>query len=125
MPPNDTMKNCCTARCGVKCPVITAAKAKRNTIKLLASFTRLSPSRIVVARFGMCTPLSTEVAATASGGLMMPPSRKPKPRVKPGMSQVVKYPTTREVKNTNPKASMLMLLLHRQNSRHEVNQAAS
>lgn len=102
-----------------------AARAKRNTMRLEASFTRLSPSRMVTTRLGMRRPPSTEVAATASGGEMMPPSRKPIARVNPGIIACATTATAAEVKITRPKASSAMARRWPQKSRQEVNQAAS
>jgi hypothetical protein len=107
------------------CPVITAASAKRSTIKLDASFTKLSPSNIVVIRFGTVIFLSTDVAAIASGGETIPPTRKPIARVKPGIIEEVIKATAKEVIITNPNANRLIGLRHFQKSFQEVYQAAS
>ncbi|MNE64498.1 hypothetical protein D3C80_1599150 [compost metagenome] len=66
-------------------PVSIAARANLKTVKDAASFTKLSPSNIVSPLFGIFTPFSTDVAATASGGDIIPPSKKPNARVKPGI----------------------------------------
>lgn len=58
------------------CPVIIGASAKRNTIKLLASFIRLSLYRIVTSLLCVLMVCKIEVAATASGGETMPPNKK-------------------------------------------------
>lgn len=60
-----------------------AASANLKTIRLDASLIRLSPSRMMMARLGMAMPRSTDVAATASGGEMMPPRRNPAASGKP------------------------------------------
>src|SRR5690606_22232337 len=105
--------------------VITAASAKRKTVREAASFTKLSPSKMVSPRRGMFTPLSTEVAATASGGEMMPPSKKPSAKVKPGMIFAEKYAIANEVKNTSPKPIKKTERRHRQKLFQDVYQAAS
>lgn len=69
IPPSTTRKKSPIASPMENCPVSTAARAKRNTIRLEASLIRLSPSRIVVMRSGTLIFLKIEVAATASGGL--------------------------------------------------------
>ena len=102
-----------------------AASAKRNTIKLDASFTRLSPSRIAVRRFGTLIFLSTDVAATASGGDMMPPNKNPSAKVNPGIIALDANATAVAVTNTNPKANMEITRRHFQKSAQDVNQAAS
>ena len=76
-------------------------------------------------RRGMRTLLRTEVAATASGGEMMPPRRKPSASVKPGTKELVNQATHTEVKKTSPKASRLIDRRHFQNSGQEVCMAAS
>src|SRR5436190_13061790 len=93
-------------------------------IKLDASLIRLSPSRMVARRFGTLRFAITDVAATASGGEMMPPRRKPSASVNPGMSQTEKYATTVEVNMTSPNASNRIARFHFQKSFHDVCQAA-
>src|SRR3954447_23331251 len=102
-----------------------AASANRNTIKRAASFTRLSPSRMVVACLGTFNPSRTEVAATASGGEIIPPSRKPAAREKSGISLFEIQATAAEVKITSPNPSMLIGLLNFQKSFQLVFQAAA
>src|SRR5437870_1994643 len=48
MPPAATKRNRKLACASEKVPIITAATAKRNEIKEVASFIRLSPSRITM-----------------------------------------------------------------------------
>ena len=107
------------------CPVITAANAKRNTIKLEASFTKRSPSKITLILFGITRFFKTEVAAIASGGETIPPSTKPIANVNPGIIDDVRNATASEVIITNPKASKLIGRFHFQKSCHEVYHAAS
>jgi hypothetical protein len=65
------------------------------------------------------------VAATASGGEIIPPRRNPKAREKPGIMAFDTSATAAEVKITNPNASRLIGLFHFQNSCHEVFHAAA
>src|ERR1044071_3636228 len=102
-----------------------AASAKRNTIKLDASLIRLSPSRIVTTRLGAFTPCNTEVAATASGGEIIPPNKNPRASEKSGMIALERNATAAEVKITNPKARREIGCFHFQNSCHEVFHAAA
>src|SRR6266567_8262903 len=53
---------------------MTAATAKRKEMKAVASFTRLSPSRITIILRGTRKFCVTDSAATASGGEMMAPN---------------------------------------------------
>ncbi len=104
--------------------VTTAAKAKRNTIKLAASLTRLSPSKISTTRLGILNFSSTEVAAIASGGEMIPPNKKPKAKEKPGINRWATMATAQEVKMTRPKAKNQWAYASAQKSFQEVFQAA-
>src|SRR6266404_8692583 len=106
-------------------PVNIVAKANRNTIKLDASLIRLSPSRIVITLFGTFSPLNTEFAATASGGDMMPPNKKPNASVKPGMIACETNATTADVMMTRPNANKIIGRFHFQKSIHDVFQAAA
>ena len=107
------------------CPVMAAAKAKRNTISDEASLSRLSPSMILLSDFGTLTPRIIVVAETASGGEMIPPNKKPNANVKPGIRAVETNATTLEVMITMGKAKLVITLLHFQNSFHDVAHAAS
>ena len=84
-PNTETRTNWPAAAPMEKDPVRMAAIAKRYMIKLDASLIRLSPSSIVESLFGTFNPLKTEAAATASGGEIIPPRRKPNASVNPGM----------------------------------------
>ena len=85
IPRNATSVKVLVASHKLNCPVMMAASANRNTIRLDASFTRLSPSRMVTTLFGMRKSWRTVVAATASGGEIIPPSRNPNASEKPGI----------------------------------------
>jgi hypothetical protein len=59
------------------------------------------------------------------GGEIIPPRRKPRASVNPGMIAEEARATTQEVMMTIGKAKLVMILLHFQNSFHEICQAAS
>jgi hypothetical protein len=106
-------------------PDITAVRANLKTIKLEASFSKLSPSIIVTNLFGIFTSFKMDVAATASGGDMMAPNKNPNGKVKPGMTELDTKAITHDVRITIPKAKEPMTLRHFQKSFHEVCHAAS
>lgn len=66
-----------------------------------------------------------DVAATASGGELIPPSKNPIATVIPGIILEERYATTMEVRKTKPKASPKIGLLNLRKSFHEVFHAAS
>src|ERR1700754_1596400 len=101
------------------------ARAKRNTISDDASLSKLSPSIMLTSDFGTFTRRMIVVAETASGGEMMPPSRKPRAKVNPGMSAYEANAITQEVMITMGKAKLAISRLHRQNSFHDTCHAAS
>src|SRR6476620_6043562 len=80
---------------------------------------------ILTIDFGTFTLLIMEVAEIASGGDMIPPNKKPSARVKPGISSLETTATTKEVTITIGNAKLVIILRQRQNSFHEVAQAAS
>ena len=65
------------------------------------------------------------VAETASGGEIIPPSKKPNANVKPGMIAKDANATTQDVRSTIRNAKLAMILLHFQNSFQDICQAAS
>ncbi len=77
IPPAATSKNRAHAWGSENAPVTTAATAKRYATSAVASFTRLSPSRMVTIRRGTFRRSAMAVAAIASGGEMMAPSTNP------------------------------------------------
>ncbi|MNS86683.1 hypothetical protein D3C71_1163730 [compost metagenome] len=81
----DNIRNCVVAVLITNWPVSMAIDANLNTVNEAASFTRLSPSNIAIPRLGILTPFRTELAATASGGEIIPPSKKPSAKVNPGI----------------------------------------
>src|SRR5882762_6999868 len=104
---------------------MTAAKAKRNTIRDEASLRRLSPSITLTNILGAFTWRIMVVAEIASGGDTIPPNRKPSASVKPGMIAYDAKATTQEVRITMGNAKLMMTRFHLQNSFHEICQAAS
>src|SRR5687767_2921797 len=124
-PPAATITKSTPAFTNVNWPVITATTAKRKTIKLAASFTRLSPSRMASTRLGIFIFCSTDVAATASGGEIIAPNAKPSARVNPGMSAFETTATANDVKITNPNAKRVIGRLNDQKSFQDVFHAAA
>src|SRR5689334_23790443 len=90
-----------------------------------ASFSRLSPSMIARMDFGTFTWRIIVVAEMASGGEMIPPNKKPRASVKPGINLLETKAITHEVRITIGKAKLVMTLRHFQNSFHDVAHAAS
>src|SRR5260370_33621186 len=74
MPPAATHMNRSAACPKEKVPVVNAATANCRATKAVASFTRLSPSRIVWIRCGTGSRRRTAVAKTASGGDTIAPN---------------------------------------------------
>lgn len=75
--------------------------------------------------FGTLIFFIIEVAETASGGDMMPPSRKPSASVNPGTILLDTKAITQDVTITMIVAKLKIILRHFQKSFHEVCQAAS
>src|SRR5687767_13138458 len=90
----------------------------------VASFTRLSPSSMVMIRLGRPEPLVAEVAATASGGEMMAPSTKASGHPKPVIKVWAIQATAHVVKITQPIASNVIGRLAALKSGQEVDHAA-
>jgi hypothetical protein len=105
--------------------VIIAAKAKRYIIREEASLNRLSPSAMLTSDFGTFTCLIISVEAMASGGEIIPPSKNPRAKLKPGISQLDTKATTVEVSTTIGKAKLIITRRHFQNSFHDTCQAAA
>ena len=70
---------------GWKAPLIIGWAGMRKTISEEASFRRLSPSITLTMDLGAFTCRMIVVAETASGGEMIPPSKKPRASVNPGI----------------------------------------
>jgi hypothetical protein len=75
--------------------------------------------------FGMLTRRMIVVAEIASGGEIMPPSRKPSANVKPGISARDANAMTHAVMITIRNAKLAINRRHLQNSFHDICQAAS
>src|ERR1700760_2853589 len=75
---------------------------------------------MVVTRREIFRFSSTLDAAIASGGEMMPPSKKPSSSGKSGISQCEIYATAAAVSSTSPNASSVIGLRMPQNSCHDV-----
>jgi hypothetical protein len=86
-PPTTIQTNCKAALGTSNIPVVTAMMANCMMMSDVASFSKLSPSKIVETRFGILTNLVMALALTASGGDTMPPSKNPNASVKPGIIQ--------------------------------------
>src|SRR5450432_2929445 len=106
-------------------PVSIAARDTRKMMSDDASFIKLSPSKIVTMRLGIFRFCSTDVAATASGGEIIPPNKKPSASEKSGIIECAVKATAAEVKITRPNASISMGLLYCQKSFQDVFQAAA
>src|SRR5580704_2096774 len=104
---------------------MTAASAERNTVMLAASFTRLSPSSTVFTFLGVLKNFRTELAATASGGDMIPPSRSPIDKVNLGTSFSETNATMTDVTITSPNPCNPIGQRIFQKLGQDVNQAAS
>ncbi len=80
----------------------SAVTAVRSRTSEVASFTRLSPSRIVTTRRGRPTRRATAVVATASGGATTAPRAKAAAKDRPGTTQRATTATTSAVNATSP-----------------------
>src|SRR5690242_16352801 len=101
-PPTDTATNCQAAVGSENAPVTAAATAKRYATSAIASFTRLSPSRIVTNRRGTRSLFSTLVAAIASGGETIAPSTNASGQFIPGINIRATVATTTVVNSVRP-----------------------
>src|SRR5687767_2692184 len=125
MPMTITTKKLTAASWKTNRPVSTAISANLKMIRLAASFIRLSPSMIADKLLDTLTCFKTEVADTASGGEMIPPSKKPSAMENPGIIELDTIAITNEVRITMRKAKLLITRRYFQNSFHEVFHAAS
>ena len=103
-PPITIHKNEIRAFSTTKLPVCTATKAKLKVISEEASFSKLSPSKMVETLLGTFTCCMMVVALTASVGAKIPPNIIPIANVMPGTIQVESKPTPTAVRNTTRKA---------------------
>jgi hypothetical protein len=95
---------------------VVAATAELSSTSEDASLTSPSPSRMVSSRHGRPSRLPTEVAATASVGLMIAPSASAEARPRPGSSASNSSPEQIVVKTTSITASPAMALKSRRKS---------
>ena len=120
-----TRKKSVAASLKTNVPVVIAVKANLKTIRLDASFNKLSPSAMLTNDLGTFTFLMIDVAEMASGGDTIPPKRKPRASVKPGIHALETNAITQDVTITIGKAKLNITRLQRQNSFQEVFQAAA
>ncbi|MNY15821.1 hypothetical protein D3C86_1490540 [compost metagenome] len=125
IPPKTIQPKFSAASCKINCPVPMVINANRKTIKLEASFNKLSPSSIEASLFGTFTNFNMAPTLTASGGDTMPPKRNPNASVNPGIKWLDTKATAKAVRNTIKKAKLPIILRQRQSSFQEVDQAAS
>src|SRR5664279_54022 len=92
----------------IKFPAITAASAYLYPTSPLASFTRLSPSIIVMSRGSSPSPRVTDVAATASDGDTMAPIKKHSGQLTSGIILCATMATMVVERNTSPTAASEM-----------------
>jgi hypothetical protein len=125
MPPTTSSAKLVTAACRLNAPVNTAATAKRNKTRPVASLSRLSPSSKVLSRRGNVTRCSTARADTASGGDTIAPRATHAAHGKLGTSSLAANATTAVVNSTAPIASSKMPPRWRRNDACAVNHAPS
>src|SRR6478609_867281 len=101
-----TRKKFVAAALKTNVPVVIAAKENLTTIRLDASFNKLSPSTMLINDFGTFTLLMIDVADTASGGDTVPPNRKPSASVNPGIQALETNAITQDVTITIGKAKL-------------------
>lgn len=99
--------NLVPAAAGENVPVETAATAKLKVTSAVASFTRLSPSRMVTSLRGRRMRRSSAIGATASGGETIAPSTKPTAQERPSTKWEMAA-TAAAVTRTQPIASSRM-----------------
>ena len=124
MPANAAQTKRAAAYVGEKVPVTSAATANCSATSAVASFTRLSPSRITWMRWGTPSRRMIAVAATASGGETIAPSAKAAAQGSAGTMECAIQATASVVASTSPIASRNIGRRFRRKSRHEVNKAA-
>jgi hypothetical protein len=87
---------------------VIAARAYLYAIKPLASFTKLSPSSMVINLGCKPNPFVSEVAATASGGETIAPMRKANGQLILGINKCTASATSAVVNKTSPTAAILI-----------------
>src|SRR5215472_9320353 len=89
-------------------PNTNAPTAARYRIRAVASFTRLSPSRIVATRRGTPRAPTTATADTASGGDTIAPSATAPDQLRPRIRECAQSATATVVATTSPTASKVI-----------------
>src|SRR5450631_2448971 len=105
-------------------PYTTIAVANSSANNPVASFNRLSPSRISTMRFGIPMRLAMEVAAIASVVATTAPNTNPTRQSKPASNHEAAAATLSTVNATSPIASDAMLVRFSRKSRQDVAHAA-
>jgi len=119
-PPPAAMKKSSTVSLKMNVPLTAAITAARYRMSAVASFTRLSPSRIVTTRCGRPNRFATAVAETASGGETIAPKAMAPAQPNPGRQMCATTATAAVVANTRPTASRVIGRRFERKSRHEV-----
>jgi hypothetical protein len=95
-----------------------------NIVSAAASFTRLSPVRMAITRFGSPSRRPIATAVTASGGATTAPRMMAVEKVSAGTIQAAKAPTTKAVTITRPTPRPMMGRRLRTNEKNEKLSAA-
>lgn len=101
-----------------------AARATLYAVMAVASFTRDSPWRMVVIRFGRPSLRAMAVAATASGGATTAPSTRAAVSGRSGTRTYASQPTATVAKRTYPTESSATGRMLARRSRYEESTAA-
>ena len=123
-PPVATSANSPIAAGSENAPVSTATSANLQSTSPAASLSRLSPSMIVTIRRGIFRLRITAVAATASDGETMAPSRKATAQGVPGIRSFTTTATAAAVNRTRLTARIAIGRQLARKSRQEVKIAA-
>ncbi len=108
MPPVPTIRNCTVAAPSENVPVTAAATATRYATIAAASFTMLSPSRIVTMRRGIGRRRRNAAAAATSGGDTTAPSANADAHGSPGTAKRATQATAAVANSTCPTPSKRM-----------------
>ena len=125
MPPMTMTQNSAMPGRTARWPVTIAALANFRRTRPVASFTRLSPSRIVTIRRGRRTRRAIAVAATASGGETMAPRTRAAGHGTPGTRATTTAATAAVVATTRPTARSVIEKRFARKSRHDVKYPAA
>ena len=102
MPPTATTTRSVPAPTALNVPPSATSDETRSRTRAVASFTRLSPSRIVTMRRGTPSRRTIEVAATASGGETIAPKANAAAHGRSGTRYLSTAATITVVKITSP-----------------------